>query len=191
MNAEVIAITGCYCLRKRRFFNTMKRKSQKKEELKKLKEKFPSSKITVFTTFSRVGEKGLSVAQMSELKKTLRTIDAEFFVTKKTLMDLALKELKSGADVYGMDGSVGLVLGTGDVYAISKKLYEFAKKNKALQFFGAIFENNFMGKDGFLEMAKTPSRETLLARLFGMMKYPISGLAIVLSEVAKKKEATT
>jgi len=189
MNAEGKPRDWPLCLRKRRFFNTMKPKSQKKEELKKLKEKLPKSKITVFTTFSRAGEKGLSVAQMSELKKALRAIDAELFVTKKTLMDLALKELKNEADVYGMEGSVGLVFGDGDSYAISKKLYEFAKKNKALQFFGAIFENSFMGKEGFLEMAKMPSRETLLARLFGMMKYPVSGLAIVLSEVAKKKDS--
>ncbi len=190
MNAEVQSQWAVHLRPSSRFLFNMKPKSQKKEELKKLKAKLPKSKITVFTTFSRAGEKGLSVAQMSELKRALRAMDAELFVTKKTLMDLALKELKSEADVYGMEGSVGLVLGNGDVYAISKKLYEFAKKNKALQFFGAIFENNFMGKDGFLEMAKMPSKETLLARLFGMMKYPISGLAIVLSEVAKKKEAT-
>ncbi len=174
----------------------MKPKSQKKEELKKLKEKLPKSKITVFTTFSRAGEKGLSVAQMSELKRALRAMNAELFVTKKTLIEIALKDLKSEADVYSMDGSVGLVLGSGDVYAISKKLYEFAKKNKALQFFGALLRQSFegqaqfMGKEGFLEMAKMPSREVLLARLFGIMKYPISGLAIVLSEIAKKREAT-
>ena len=172
----------------------MKSKIQKSEELKKLKAKLPKSKITVFTTFSRAGEKGLSVAQMSELKRALRGMNAELFVTKKTLMDLALKELNppagGGADVYSMDGSVGLVFGSGDTYAISKKLYEFAKKNKALQFFGAILGNNFMGKDGFLEMAKMPSRETLLARLFGMMKYPLTGLCIVLSETAKNKQIT-
>ncbi len=174
----------------------MKPKSQKKEELKKLKAKLPKAKITVFTTFSRAGEKGLSVAQMSELKKALRTMDAELFVTKKTLIDLVLKELKSEADVYTMDGSVGLVLGTGDVYAISKKLYEFAKKNKALQFFGAIFSaeggsasgGDFIDKDGFLEMAKMPSREVLIGRLLGMLTCPMRGLAVALSEVAKKKD---
>ena len=63
----------------------MKPKSQKKEELKKLKEKLPKSKITVFTTFSRAGEKGLSVAKMSELKRALRAMDAEYFVTKKII----------------------------------------------------------------------------------------------------------
>jgi len=43
-------------------------------------------------------------------------------------------------------------------------------------------------KEKFLEMAKMPSREILLARLFGMMKYPVSGLAMVLSEIVKKKQ---
>lgn len=177
---------------KPQFYFFMKQKSQKKEELKKLKAKLPKSKITVFTTFSRAGEKGLSVAQMSELKRALRAMEAEYVVTKKTLMDIALQGLnKEGVDVYEMDGSVGLVLGDGDPYTISKKLYEFAKKNKALQFFGAIFENNFIGKERFLEMAKMPSREVLLARLFGMMKYPLTGLCIVLSETAKQKNSAS
>lgn len=169
----------------------MKSKSLKKEELKKLKSKLPKSKITIFTTFSRAGEKGLSVAQMSELKKALRAIDAELFVTKKTLIDITLKELKSeGVNVYGMEGSVGLVLGNGDAYDISKKLYEFSKKNAALKFFGALFEDGFIGKDGFLEMAQMPSKEVLIGRLLGMLTYPMRGLAVALSEVAKKKGAT-
>lgn len=182
----------------------MKPKSQKKEEVAKLKEKFPKSKITVFSSFARAhsadsasslragsgqaGEKGLSVAQMSELKKLLRQVDAEYFVSKKTLIDVALKNLKyGGADVYSMDGSIGLVLGTGDPYAIAKKLYEFAKKNTALQFFGALLGNSFIDKEQFMEMAKMPSRETLLAGLFGMMKYPISSLAIVLNQIKEKQ----
>ena len=165
----------------------MKPKSQKKEELKKLKSKLPS-KVAVLTTFSRAGEKGLSVSQMSQLKKMLREISAEYFVTKKTLIDLALKDSEhSDVRIYEIDGSVGLVFSDNDPYLVSKKLYEFAKKNTALQFFGALFDSRFVNKDGFLEMAKMPSREILLARLFGMMKYPVSGLAIVLKEIAKKK----
>jgi len=166
----------------------MKPKSQKKEEVAKLKDKLPKSNITVFTTFSRAGEKGLSVAQMSELKRLLRQIDAEYFVSKKTLIDVVLKNLKyGGADIYSMDGSIGLVLGGGDPYAISKKLYEFAKKNTALHFFGAFLENGFITKEQFMEMAMMPSRETLFARLFGMMKYPINGLIIILNQIKEKQ----
>ena len=125
---------------------------------------------------------------MSELKKLVKQIGAEYFIAKKTLINVALKEFKKeGVNVYSMDGSMGLTFSDGDSYAIAKKLYEFAKKNPALRFFGALYENNFLNKENFLEMAKMPSRETLIARLLGMMKYPISGLAITINEISKKK----
>ena len=166
----------------------MKTRLQKKETVKNLKDKLSKSDIVVFSTFARAGEKGLSVAQMSELKKLVKQIGAEYFIAKKTLINVALKEFKKeGVNVYSMDGSMGLTFSDGDSYAIAKKLYEFAKKNPALRFFGALYENNFLNKENFLEMAKKPSRETLIARLLGMMKYPISGLAITINEISKKK----
>ena len=166
----------------------MKTRLQKKETVKNLKDKLSKSDIVVFSTFARAGEKGLSVAQMSELKKLVKQIGAEYFIAKKTLINVALKEFKKeGVNVYSMDGSMGLTFSDGDSYAIAKKLYEFAKKNPALRFFGALYENNFLNKENFLEMAKMPSRETLIARLLGMMKYPISGLAIKINEISKKK----
>ncbi len=166
----------------------MKSKIQKGAELKKLKDKLPKSKITVFTSFSKAGEKGLSVAQMTELKKLLRGMNSEYFVTKKTLMDLAMKDKNyDGLDMYKMEGSIGLVLGDEDPYMIAKKVYEFSRKNPSLHFWGAVLEGKFVGKDGFLEIAKMPSKEVLIGRLLGMLTYPMRGLAVALSEVAKKK----
>lgn len=185
----------------------MKSFKKKQEELGQLKEKLPKSKITVFTSFSgahsagsgQAGEKGLSVSQMTELKRALRTLNSEYLIAKKSLMDLALKDLNyDGIDVFSIVGSVGLALGPpvgeaggDDHYAVAKKLYEFSRKNQALQFFGAFIDGSFVGMDEFMEIAKMSSRETLLARLAGMMRYPISGLYITLNEVAKQKESTT
>ena len=174
----------------------MKSKSQKIEELKNLKDKLPKSKITVFTSFSpstssgqvKSGEKGLSVTQMTELKRLLRSMKSEYLVTKKTLMDLALRDKKyDGLDIYKMDGSVGLIIGNEDEYGLAKKVYEFSRKNPALHFWGALMDGKFMGKDGFLEIAKMPSKEVLIGRLVGMLTYPIKGLAVTLSEIAKSK----
>lgn len=165
----------------------MKSKQRKIEELSKLKEKLPKSKITVFTSFAKPGEKGLSVAQATQLKRMLRDNEAEYFVTKKTLMDRAVKNY-DGLDVYQMAGSLGLVLGYGNPYDIAKKIYEFARKNQAMEFYGAILDDNFVTKERFLEIAKLPSREVLLGRLVGMLTYPMRGLAVVLSEIAKKKQ---
>ena len=128
----------------------MKTRLQKKETVKNLKDKLSKSDIVVFSTFARAGEKGLSVAQMSELKKLVKQIGAEYFIAKKTLINVALKEFKKeGVNVYSMDGSMGLTFSDGDSYAIAKKLYEFAKKNPALRFFGALYENNFLNKENF------------------------------------------
>src|ERR1035437_2619049 len=136
----------------------MKTKIQKKQELKSLQDKLPESKITVFTSFARTGEKGLSVAQMMQLKRLLREAKSEYIVTKKTLIERAAKDMAKDAeiDVYGMDGSLGLVVGTEEPYGIAKKLYEFSRKNSALKFFGAIIEGAFISKEQFLEMAKMP-----------------------------------
>jgi len=166
----------------------MKSKSQKSEELKALKEKLPKSKITVFTSFSKTGEKGLSVAQMTELKRLLRVMRSEYFVTKKTLMDLALKGKNyDGLNIYKMEGSIGLVMGEDDPYAVAKKVYEFSRKNPSLHLWGALMDGKFFSKEGFLEIAKMPSREVLLGRLVGMLTYPMRGLAVVLGEIAKSK----
>ncbi|MEK7138827.1 MAG: 50S ribosomal protein L10 [Patescibacteria group bacterium] len=182
----------------------MKSKSQKSKELSKLKKKLPGAKISVFTSFSpstdstsslragsgqvKSGEKGLSVAQMTELKRLLRSLGSEYFVTKKTLIDLATKDKNyDGLDVYKMEGSIGLVLGGDDPYKTAKSVYEFSRKNPALHFWGAIMDGKFMATDAFLEIAKMPSREVLLSRLVGMLTYPVRGLAIALSEISKNK----
>ena len=167
----------------------MKTKIQKIADLDSVKAKIPASKLTVFTSFGRMGEKGLSVAQMTELRRLLRSMNASYMVTKKTIIDRAVKGIE-GMNVLSMTGSLGLATGGDDAYAVAKKMYDFAKKNSALQFFGALFDGKFINIDQFVEMAKMPSREVLLGRLFGMMKYPISSLAIVMNEISKKKEIT-
>ncbi len=167
----------------------MKTKSQKQKDLKSLEEKLPRSTISIFTTFAREGEKGLSVAQMQELKRAMRSLGSEYLVTKKSLMDLAARDLKyDGLDVYGaMQGSVGIIIGQGDAYAITKKLYEFAKKNQALKYFGAFYDGKFIGTDMVTDMALMPSHDMLLAQLFSMMQHPLTALAMVLKQIGDSK----
>ena len=173
----------------------MKSKKLKSGELLKLKKKLPESKITVFTSFSKAGEKGLSVAQIIELKRLLRSLGSEYFVTKKALIDLAVRGKNyDGLNVYDMEGSVGLILDGDDPYKTAKGVYEFSRKNPALHFYGALLRQGsegqvrFINLDAFLEIAKMPSKEMLIARLLGMLTYPVRGLAVVLSEVAKQKQ---
>ncbi|MCC6934346.1 MAG: 50S ribosomal protein L10 [Candidatus Yanofskybacteria bacterium] len=168
----------------------MKTKVQKKESIDALATTLPDASITIFTTFARGGEQGLSVAQLQELKRALRSVESEYVVAKKTLVDKALQQLKyDGVDVFGMDGSMGLVLAHGDVYAAAKQLYQFAKANPALKLFAAWTDGHAISLAELTDMATLPSREELIARLLGMLQYPVKSLAIVLDQVAKNKTA--
>ena len=166
----------------------MKSKNQKIQELQDLATKLPKATIAVITSFARMGEKGLSVAQMQELKRALKAMNGEYLVTKKTLMDIVFKKNGfDGADVYGMEGSLGLAIGSDDPYVLAKKLYEFSKKKPQLKFDGAVFEGKYIAHEAFLAIAQMPSKETLIARLLGMINYPVRSLAIVLDQIAKQK----
>ncbi|MBI2062970.1 MAG: 50S ribosomal protein L10 [Candidatus Yanofskybacteria bacterium] len=165
----------------------MKSKTQKKEELAKLKDKLAKAKIVVFSSFARDGEKGLNVAEMRRLKNELRVINSEYLVEKKTLLDRALKDVKSEIDVFQYQGSLGAAIGYGDGQTVAKTIYSFARKSPALKYFGAIWNDKFLDLAQFIEFAKLPSKEVMIARLLGMMKYPLQALAITLKQIADKK----
>lgn len=167
----------------------MKSKTQKKEGLNKLKDKLSKAKIIIFSSFARDGEKGLNVADMRKLKNELRSINSEYLVEKKTLLDKALKDYKDGVDVFQYQGSLGTAVGYGDEQMVAKTIYVFARKNPALKYFGAIWNGKFLDLAQFTEFAKLPSKEIMIARLLGMMKYPISALANVIDQISKQKAA--
>jgi large subunit ribosomal protein L10 len=162
----------------------MKSFTQKKKELAKLKEKLAKSKLTVFTSFSRAGEKGLNVKSMQALKRSLRAVESEYAVEKKTLLD---KALDGKVDIFGYDGSLGVVFGYGEVSAAAKSVYEFSRKNPALKLFSAIFGDKILDNKDLIEFAKLPTKDVMIARFLGLLKYPLSSLANVLGEVAKTK----
>ncbi len=165
----------------------MKTKEQKKKELAKLKDGLAKARITIFTSFAREGEKGLTVGNMRALKKNLRTVNSEYVVEKKTLLNKAITESKKNIDIFQYPGSMGVVFGYGDEAATAKSLYDFAKKNPALKYFGAYWGGKFMELAEFAEFAKLPAREVLIARFLGMMKYPLSALAVALNQIAGTK----
>jgi len=159
-------------------FIRMKSRQHKTEELSKIKDGFKKSKITVFTSFSGLQGKGLNVEEIKELRGNLRKTDSEFFVSKKTLINKVSNEL--GVDALNFDGSLGLVFGYGDEAAVAKEAYNFSKKHEALKILGALFGTKLLDGAMVIELAKLPSREMMLARLVGMIGYPLSGFVRVL-----------
>lgn len=161
-----------------------KTKAQKAEIIDKITEKIKKAKILVFTSFSQRGKKGLNFSAMEKLKKGLKSADAEYVVVKKTLLDLALRKFSFSSDIKIKDlgGSVAVLFGYKDIIEPVKILHKLSKENNALLFYlGLNIENNeIISKDLLVELANLPSREILLYRLAGAIRYPFSGMMNVL-----------
>ncbi len=165
----------------------MKTFTQKQEAFQEIREKISKAKAILFTSFARAGGAGLTVADMSELRKQLRSHDAEYLVQKKTVLAKALENKKISADVFEYDGSLATIFAYGDGLSAIKSMYSFAKTHPALVYFGAIFEGKLIPKEEVAMLAKIPSREVLLSQFVGMLTYPLRGFAVVLDQIAKQK----
>ena len=165
----------------------MKTKSQKKESFKQIKEKLAEAKITVVTSFAQAGSKGLNVTSMRKLRKNLQSLDAEFEVAKKTVLDKVLESEQKQSEVFAYQGSLGVTYGFGDPFATAKALHQFSKKNPALKLYGAYMDGAYIDGPHLMEMAQLPSKEVLLGRLVGMLSYPMRSFAVVLDQISKQK----
>ena len=155
-----------------------KTKSQKKEILKNLEEKIKTAKSIVFASFNALG-----VKDNNQLRKDLKREGGEYYVAKKTLLNLAMKnggyeEMKTSE----MPGQLAAVFSYEDEIAPAKVIDQFRKKNEGkIEFLGGILENKFLSAAETAELANIPSKPELYARIVGSLNAPISGLVNVMA----------
>lgn len=148
-----------------------KTKQQKQVIVDSIKEKLTNSKAIVFGDYY-----GLSVSEMEELRSKLRENGAELVVAKKTLFNVALKEVGEieGLNVKELSGGFGAAFGFEDEVAPAKILAEFKEEHEALNINGGVLENRFIPNDQVLALAKLPSKDELIAKVVGSIKAPVN-----------------
>ena len=133
---------------------------------------------------------GLTVAQVTELRKLCRENGVNYCVLKNRLVGRAMEELGlTGADKM-LEGPNAFVFSVKDPVSGPKTVNEFITKNKleCLKITGGVFEGKVADEKTMVQLAKMPSRDELLATLVGCLQSPISSLVAVLDEIAEKKE---
>ncbi len=136
-----------------------------------------------------VGFKGLSVAQMQNLRKQLRTQGAKLKIAKGRLMKIASAGLPAQDLAPFFKEQIGLVFAAKDSTAIAKVLYDFAKKHEALKIVAGCMDSKVVDKAHINKIASLPTREVLLAQLCGTLQLPMFMLVAVLKEIHKQKSA--
>lgn len=154
----------------------MQTKAQKKEIVKKLGESFKASKSIVFSDF-----KGLTVKEMTDLRKELRANETSFRVVKKTLIALALKDAGLEADIKGLEGQIALAVSENDEVVAAKIIAKAAKANENLKIVGGFLGDKNITSEEVSALAKLPSKEELLAKFVGSINAPVSGFVNVLA----------
>ncbi len=133
-----------------------------------------------------VDYRGLTVAQDTQLRKELREAGITYKVYKNTLMNFAFKgtEFESLTDV--LEGPNAIAISKDDATAPARLLAKFAKTAPALEIKAGVVEGNFYDTEAMKDISNIPSREELLARLFGSWQSPITNFARVIKQIAEK-----
>lgn len=153
-----------------------KSKLQKKDTVKNFVENFGKAKMVVLADY-----KGLKVKEITALRKELNQSHVDCEVVKKTMMNLALKELSVDFNAKALPGHIiGVSFGFGDEMAPAKIVVNFAKTHEAMKVLGGFLEGKFIDSQSVKTFAALPSREQLLAKIVGSIQAPISGFVNVL-----------
>jgi len=146
------------------------------EFVKELEVKFQNTR-TVFLTDYR----GLTVADLANLRRQLRDVGVDFRVAKNTLASIAADR----AGLKGLDallkGPTAIAFASGDEATTAKALGDFARVSRILAVKGGILGTQVLTADDVVEVAKLPAKAQLQADLVGSVQGPAAGLIGVLN----------
>ena len=135
-----------------------------------------------------VDYRGLTVEQVTDLRKQLRDANIEMKVIKNGI----LRRAAEAAGLEGMEdvfvGPTAVAFSNEDVVAPAKIMNDFAKNADKLEIKGGIIEGNVSSVEEIVALAKLPSREGLLSMLLSVLQAPVRNVAYAVKAVSEAKE---
>ncbi len=145
-----------------------------------LKEQFDGVEGFFFTDY-----RGLTVAQVTELRNKLREQKAEYHIIKNNLAKIAMKDLgKEGVEDM-LVGPTAVALAHDEAGPVAKALLDFGKE-APVSMKGGYLEGSVFDEAAVVAFSKLPTRVELIAKLMGTMQAPVQNVAYVLNGVTTK-----
>lgn len=153
----------------------------KKAVVAEIKEKLVAAKSVVLIDY-----RGLTVAEVTELRNQCRKAGVEYAVLKNTMVNLAAKEVGiEGLEAF-LKGPTAVAFGMEDAVAPAKVLTEFIKKTKKTEVKCGLLDGQILDAAGVEALAAIPSREVLIAKIMGSMMSAVSKFVYVVEAIRKK-----
>lgn len=159
---------------------------QKKEEVSgKIADAVKDAVSVVFVHF-----KGLSVADTSAMRRTLKGEGVGYYVAKKTLIRRVLGEQGFEGTLPELPGEIALAWSNTDATVAARDIYEHGKKHKgALSIVGGVFNGRFVDAVEMNAIATIPPVPVLRGMFVNVLNSPIQGLVIALDKIREAKAA--
>ena len=158
----------------------------KADAIADLKSKIGDAKDFIFTEY-----RGLTVEQISALRKQLREKNAEFHVVKNNFARIAFEGLGYTKEVDPvLAGPTAVAFSKAEANEVAKVLVDFAKEIPALKVKAGLVDKGFMGEAEILAFSKLPSRNQLIAMFMAGLKSPVQKLVYTLVALQEKMGGT-
>ncbi|CAM4226698.1 50S ribosomal protein L10 [Jeotgalicoccus halotolerans] len=156
---------------------------QKQQHVEVISEQLKNSVSTVLVDY-----RGLTVSEVTELRKQLRDAGIEFKVYKNTMVRRAADSVGLSELNEFLVGPSAIAFSNEDVIAPAKIIHEFAKKHEALEIKAGIIEGSFVPAEDVKSIASLPSREGLLSMLLSVLQAPVRNFAYAVKAIGEEKE---
>ena len=144
-----------------------------------MKDSFSVSHDFIFTDY-----RGLTVEQITNLRKQLRSKGAQYKVVKNNFARLAFQQLSAPEAVSAyLLGPTAIAIAPKDANEVAKMLLDFAKETPALQVKGGLVGKDLYSVKQIEAFSKLPSRLELISMLMSVMNGPARNLAAALNDI--------
>lgn len=152
----------------------------KENLVSEIKDKFTNAQSAVIVEY-----RGLSVAEITELRSQLFQEGVDFKVYKNTMTRRAVEGTYD--DLLESLTGPNAIAFSDDAVAPSRVLAKFAKKNKKLVIKQGIVEGNIVDVDKIKELSDLPNKEGMLAMLLGALQSPLRDFAWAVKQISEQK----
>lgn len=157
------------------------KRAEKEQEVQGLSERFKKAELTILADYC-----GLTVSQMTNLRRSLREVKAEMKVVKNNLARIAVQDTVLSPLKDYFTGPIAAITSMDDPVAPSKAISKFAKDFEKLKIKVGFLSGKLLSANDIDALSKLPSREQMLASLLGSMNAPAQSLVGVFAAMPRK-----